>query len=58
MSSAGGAIGGHPGKSFGPVEPARGQYFDRSELPSRFWRMRWSQAEIEAVETGGASLFA
>ena len=57
ISSVGGAIGGHPGISLGPVEPKNGQYFDRSELPSRFGRMPWSQAEIEAVETGGASLF-
>ncbi len=58
LSSAGGAIGGHPGRSLGPVEPAKGQYFDRNELPQRFWRLPWTPAEIEAVETGGASLFA
>ncbi|KAI9754290.1 MAG: hypothetical protein M1815_005723 [Lichina confinis] len=56
--SAGGAIGGLPGKALGPIDAIRGQYFDRSELPQRFWRMRWTQAEIDAVETGGASLFA
>ncbi|KAI9806185.1 MAG: hypothetical protein M1825_006300 [Sarcosagium campestre] len=56
--SAGGAIGGHSGGSLGPIEPPKGQYFDRSELPARFQRMTWSQAEIDAVDTGGASVFA
>ncbi|OJD13753.1 hypothetical protein AJ78_05820 [Emergomyces pasteurianus Ep9510] len=54
----GGAIGGIPGASLGPVEPKKGEYFDRNELPERFRRLTWSQEEIDAVETGGASLFA
>ncbi|KAI9793513.1 MAG: hypothetical protein M1816_007946 [Peltula sp. TS41687] len=58
ISSVGGAIGGHPGRSLGPVEPARGQYFDRNELPPRFRRLPWTQTEIDAVETAGASLYA
>ncbi|KAI9820559.1 MAG: hypothetical protein M1826_000862 [Phylliscum demangeonii] len=58
ISSAGGVIGGHPGRSLGPVEAAKGQYFDRSELPPRFGRLPWSQMEMDAVETGGASLLA
>lgn len=58
VTSVGGAIGGHSGRSLGPVEPARGQYFDRNELPPRFRRMPWTQVEIDAVETGGASLYA
>jgi small subunit ribosomal protein YMR-31 len=33
-------------------------YFDRDELPARFRRAPLSMAEIEAVETGGATLFA
>lgn len=53
-----GAIGGHAGSSLGPVEPPKGQYFDRNELPARFKRTPWTQAEIDAIETGGASLFA
>ncbi|KAK2736138.1 hypothetical protein FQN55_001878 [Onygenales sp. PD_40] len=57
-SLAYGAIGGNPGSSLGPIEPKQGEFFDRSELPARFGRMSWSQEEIEAVETGGASLFA
>ncbi|EEH21915.1 hypothetical protein PABG_04126 [Paracoccidioides brasiliensis Pb03] len=54
----GGAIGGQTGASLGTVAPRKGEYFDRNELPERFRRMTWSQEEIDAVETGGASLFA
>ena len=53
-----GGIGSTPGASLGPVEPGSGKYWDRSELPRRFQRMAWSAAEIEAVESGGASMFA
>jgi small subunit ribosomal protein YMR-31 len=56
--SSGGHIGGTPGASLGPIEAGKGLYFDRSELPARFQRLAWTQAEIEAVESGGASLFA
>ncbi len=57
-SSAGGVIGGQPGAALGPVQPDKGQYFDRSELPQRFQRLSWTQMEIEAVESAGASLVA
>lgn len=40
------------------MKPPPGEYFDRSELPARFQRTKWTAAEIEAVETGGASLLA
>ncbi|KAE8388557.1 hypothetical protein BDV23DRAFT_158964 [Aspergillus alliaceus] len=53
-----GSIGRSSGSSLGPVEPKNGEFFDRTELPSRFQRLPWSEAEIEAIETGGASLFA
>ncbi|MCJ1426247.1 hypothetical protein MMC29_004150 [Sticta canariensis] len=53
-----GAIGGQSGQSLGSVEAPKGQYFDRSELPARFGRTKWTPAEIEAVETGGASVVA
>ncbi|KAJ9658115.1 hypothetical protein H2201_007896 [Coniosporium apollinis] len=56
-STGRGAVGSHPGKSLGPVEPAKGEFFDRSELPERFRRLKWTMAEIEAVESGGASLY-
>ncbi|KAF2117827.1 hypothetical protein BDV96DRAFT_489529 [Lophiotrema nucula] len=56
--STGGLIGGHSGASLGPVEAGKGLYFDRAELPQRFQRLAWTQAEIEAVESGGASLHA
>ena len=56
--SFGGLVGGKSGSSLGPVQPKKGEYFDRDELPARFRRTAFSQAEIEAVESGGASLFA
>ncbi|KAF2692287.1 hypothetical protein K458DRAFT_285484 [Lentithecium fluviatile CBS 122367] len=52
-----GGIGATPGGSLGPIEAGKGNFFDRSELPKRFQRLTWTQAEIEAVESGGASLY-
>ena len=52
-----GAIGGHSGRSLGRVEAAKGQYFDRSELPERFQRTPFTQAEIDAIDTAGASMW-
>lgn len=52
-----GAIGGRSGRQLGSVQPKEGEFWDRSELPMRFRRTPWSQTEIDAVETGGASLF-
>ena len=49
-----GAVGGHTGHELGDVEPAKGEVWDRSELPKRFGRMSWTAEEIEAVELGGA----
>ncbi|KAA8644838.1 hypothetical protein EYZ11_010597 [Aspergillus tanneri] len=57
-SFAPGAIGSNPGASLGPIQPRQGEFFDRVELPSRFHRLPWTEAEIEAIETGGASLCA
>jgi len=54
--AAAGAIGGHSGHSLGPVTQAKGEYFDRSELPLRFRRTPFDQAEIDAIETGGATM--
>jgi len=45
-------------KQYFTAQVKEGQYFDRSELPDRFKRMRWTAAEIAAVESGGASMFA
>ncbi|GES60657.1 37S ribosomal protein YMR-31, mitochondrial [Aspergillus terreus] len=53
-----GNIGRSAGAALGPVQPKQGEFFDRSELPPRFGRLPWSEAEIEAIETGGASLYA
>jgi small subunit ribosomal protein YMR-31 len=41
----------------GSVNPAKGEYFDRSELPERFRRMPMEAWEIEAIDSGGASLW-
>lgn len=51
-------IGGSSGSELGPVKAPQGMYFDRNELPVRFRRTPFSTAEIEAYESGGASLFA
>ncbi|PQE17323.1 hypothetical protein CJF31_00005727 [Rutstroemia sp. NJR-2017a BVV2] len=51
-----GSIGALPGKALGPVEPAKGEFWDRNELPPRFHRTRIDLAEIDAIETGGATL--
>jgi small subunit ribosomal protein YMR-31 len=51
-----GAIGGHSGAELGSIQPKKGEFFDRSELPARFRKTPWTEAEIDAVETGGASL--
>lgn len=53
-----GAIGGKSAKELGPIKPGKGEFLDRNELPARFHRTTWSQAEIDAVESGGASMFA
>ncbi|KAI1088729.1 hypothetical protein F5B19DRAFT_409896 [Rostrohypoxylon terebratum] len=55
--SAAGGIGAQSASNLGPVEPPKGVYFDRNELPERFRRVPLSAAEIEAIETGGAALF-
>ncbi|RKF60405.1 hypothetical protein OnM2_051017 [Erysiphe neolycopersici] len=51
-----GSIGSSSGSSLGPVSPSEGQLFDRSELPPRFHRTRIDLTEIDAIETGGATL--
>lgn len=52
-----GVIGGHSGHQLGSIAPPKEVLFDRSELPKRFRGLGWTEVEIEAVETGGASLF-
>lgn len=51
-----GSIGASAGRDLGPVTPADGEYFDRNDLPARFRRTPYTEAEIEAIETGGATL--
>ena len=41
----------------GSVQPKDGEVWDRNELPKRFRRTVFSEAEMEAIESGGASLF-
>lgn len=51
-----GAVGGHSGRELGSVTPKQGEFWDRNDLPTRFQRLVWSDAEMEAIESGGASL--
>lgn len=51
-------IGSQCGASLGPIQLSAGEFRDRTELPPRFGRLSWSEAEIEAIESGGASMFA
>ena len=55
-SGAYGAIGGHSGHELGSIEARKGEFFDRSELPARFRRTPWTEEEIEAVTSGGATM--
>lgn len=52
-----GAVGGKAGRDLGPIEPKDGEYFDVSELPRRFQRRKYTDEEMDAVTSGGASLF-
>jgi small subunit ribosomal protein YMR-31 len=51
-----GAVGSISGHSMGAVAPAKGEYFDRNELPARFRRIPLDMSEIDAIETGGATM--
>ncbi|KAF2771379.1 hypothetical protein EJ03DRAFT_325807 [Teratosphaeria nubilosa] len=53
-----GAIGGHSARELGQIRLGKGEVWDRNELPKRFHRIRWSEADIEALESGGASMYA
>jgi len=48
-------IGKASGASLGPVEAPTGEFFDRSELEPKFAKLPWTLAEIEAIESGGAT---
>ena len=50
------SFGSASGHSLGSIAPAKGEFFDRSELPARFRRTPIDLAEIDAIETGGATL--
>ncbi|APA12447.1 hypothetical protein SS1G_03955 [Sclerotinia sclerotiorum 1980 UF-70] len=51
-----GTIGSLSGRALGSVAPNKGEYFDRNELPARFRRIPIDLAEIDAIETGGATV--
>lgn len=57
MAEPYGAIGGRSAQELGSVQPGPGQVWDSSELPARFRRRPWTLAEMEAVDSAGASLF-
>lgn len=52
-----GAIGGRAARDLGSIKPKEGEYFDVSELPRRFQKRAWSEAEMDAVTSGGASMW-
>ena len=52
-----GAIGGSTARMLGSVQPKEGEVWDRNELPKRFRRTAFTEAEMEAIESGGASMF-
>ncbi|XXH05235.1 DNA kinase/phosphatase Pnk1 [Hypoxylon texense] len=54
---AAGGIGAQSAAHLGPVDPPKGVFFDRNQLPERFRRAPLTAAEIEAVASGGATLF-
>ncbi|BFZ59460.1 hypothetical protein YB2330_000470 [Saitoella coloradoensis] len=47
---------GKAASSSSNAQPQGGLFMDRDELPARFRRMVMTVAEIEAVETGGATI--
>lgn len=52
-----GPIGGTAARKLGSIKPKDGEYFDRSELPKRFAKLQWSDDEMEAITSAGASLW-
>ena len=52
-----GAIGGRAGRSLGSIKPKEGEYFDVSELPRRFQHRPWSEEELDAINSAGASMW-
>ncbi|KAI1164746.1 hypothetical protein F5B18DRAFT_614316 [Nemania serpens] len=50
------SIGSQAASRLGPIVVPQGFYADRNQLPERFRRTPLTLAEIEAIETGGATL--
>ncbi|KAI6091034.1 hypothetical protein F4821DRAFT_227327 [Hypoxylon rubiginosum] len=57
IHGSGAGIGTQSAAHLGPVEAPKGVFFDRNELPERFRRAPLTAAEIDAVTSGGATLF-
>ncbi|CAZ79360.1 unnamed protein product [Tuber melanosporum] len=51
-----GPLGGYKAATATSISPGKGQVFDRSELPPRFWRLTLSKEEMEVIESGGAAM--
>lgn len=56
-SLAYGAIGGKSGRELGSVQPKQGEYFDVTELPKRFQRRAYTEDEMNAITSGGATMW-
>lgn len=52
-----GLIGGRAARDLGSIQPKEGEYFDVSELPKRFQRRAYTDQEMDAVTSGGATLW-
>jgi len=51
-----GPLSGYKATTAASISPSKGQAFDRSELPPRFWRPTLSKQEMEIIESGGAAM--
>ena len=52
-----GAIGGRAGRDLGSIKPKDGEYFDVSELPRRFQKRVWTEQEMDATNSAGATMW-
>ncbi|PWW78927.1 hypothetical protein C7212DRAFT_167045 [Tuber magnatum] len=51
-----GPLGDYKATTAASISPPKGQVFDRSQLPPRFWRLTLSKEEMEVIESGGAAM--
>lgn len=52
-----GAIGGKSARELGPIKLKEGEYFDVTELPKRFQKRVWTEPEMDAITSGGATMW-